>query len=165
MNKKYVFAILMLIAVFVVAGCGSSIGGNIIKDEGSLVKIMDEFKNLDGLKGKEILVFQDVNMYTGETGNRVVINILKPGTDDEVDNYEYRGGWSKARPVQLSGSGKAVLCQIDQTAGFAPAAGMFVRLLAQECFSKTQGQLLFTNTFRAVKKQCMRPVTRLQQPG
>ena len=108
MNKKYVFAILMLIAVFVVAGCGSSIGGNIIKDEGSLVKIMDEFKNLDGLKGKEILVFQDVNMYTGETGNRVVINILKPGTDDEVDNYEYRGGWSKARPVQLSGSGKAI---------------------------------------------------------
>lgn len=53
--------------------------------------------------------------------------------------------------------GKAVLCQIDQTAGFAPAAGMFVRLLAQECFNKTQGQLLFTNTFRAVKKQCMRP--------
>lgn len=52
-------------------------------------------------KGKEILIFQDVNMYTGETGNRVVINILKPGTDDEVDNYEYRGGWSKARPVQL----------------------------------------------------------------
>ena len=81
MNKKYVFAVLMLIAVFIVAGCGSSIGGNIIKDEGSLVKIMDEFKNLDGLKGKEILVFQDVNMYTGETGNRVVINILKPGTE------------------------------------------------------------------------------------
>lgn len=44
-----------------------------------------------------------------------------------------------------------MLYQIDQTAGFAPAAGMFVRLLAQECFSKTQGQLLFTNTFRAVK--------------
>ena len=32
-----------------------------------MVKIMDEFKNLDGLKGKEILIFQDVNMYTGET--------------------------------------------------------------------------------------------------
>lgn len=66
-----------------------------------MVKIMDEFKNLDGLKGKEILIFQDVNMYTGETGNRVVINILKPGTDDEVDNYEYRGGWSKARPYSF----------------------------------------------------------------
>ena len=25
-----------------------------------------------------------------------------------MDNYEYRGGWSKARPVQLSGSGKAI---------------------------------------------------------
>lgn len=58
MNKKYVFAILMLIAVFVVAGCGSSIGGNIIKDEGSLVKIMDEFKNLDGLKVKRYLFFR-----------------------------------------------------------------------------------------------------------
>ena len=25
-----------------------------------------------------------------------------------VDNYEYRGGWGKANPVQLSGKGKAV---------------------------------------------------------
>lgn len=53
-------------------------------------------------------MFQDVNVYTGETGNRVIINVLKPGTDDEVDNYEYRGGWGKANPVQLSGKGKAV---------------------------------------------------------
>ena len=91
------------------AGCGgSSLGGNIIKEDGSLVKIMQEFQNLDGLKGKEIMVFQDLNVYTGETGNRVVINILKPGTDDEVDNYEYRGGWGKAKPVRLSGSGKAI---------------------------------------------------------
>ena len=107
--KKFLVMLVMLVGVFAMTGCGSSsLVGNIIKDEGSLVKIMDEFKNLDGLKGKEILIFQDVNMYTGETGNRVVINILKPGTDDEVDNYEYRGGGSKARPVQLSGSGKAI---------------------------------------------------------
>lgn len=107
--KKILWMVLVVLSVLVIAGCGgSSIGGNIIKDEGALVKIMDDFKNLDDLKGKDILVFQDLNVYTGETGNRVVINILKPGTDDQVDNYEYRGGWSKARPVQLSGSGKAI---------------------------------------------------------
>lgn len=104
--RKFVLMALLVFSVFVIAGCGSSIGGNIIKDDGALVKIMEDFKNLDGLKGKEILVFQDVNVYSGETGNRVVINILKPGTEDEVDNYEYSGGWSKARPVQLSGKGK-----------------------------------------------------------
>ena len=91
--RKLVIVLMTIMSMVLLTGCGSSsLVGNIIKDEGSLVKIMDEFKNLDGLKGKEILVFQDVNMYTGETGNRVVINILKPGTDDEVDNYEYRGG-------------------------------------------------------------------------
>ena len=87
--RKLVIVLMTIMSMVLLTGCGSSsLVGNIIKDEGSLVKIMDEFKNLDGLKGKEILVFQDVNMYTGETGNRVVINILKPGTDDEVDNYE-----------------------------------------------------------------------------
>lgn len=107
--KKFLVMLVMLVGVFAMTGCGSSsLVGNIIKDEGSLVKIMNEFQNLDGLKGKEILVFQDVNVYTGETGNRVVINILRPGTDDEVDNYEYRGGWGKANPVRLSGSGKAI---------------------------------------------------------
>ena len=100
--KKFLVMLVMLVGVFAMTGCGSSsLVGNIIKDEGSLVKIMDEFKNLDGLKGKEILIFQDVNMYTGETGNRVVINILKPGTDDEVDNYEYRGGGVRQGPYSF----------------------------------------------------------------
>ena len=73
--KKILWMVLVVLSVLVMAGCGgSSIGGNIIKDEGALVKIMDDFKNLDDLKGKDILVFQDVNVYTGETGNRVVIN-------------------------------------------------------------------------------------------
>lgn len=109
MKKLLAMVLMLVLSMVLLAGCGSSgIGGNIIKDEGALVKIMDQFKNLDGLKGQEIQVFQDVNVYTGETGNRVVINILKPGTDDEVDNYEYRGGWGKANPVQLSGKGKAI---------------------------------------------------------
>ena len=109
MKKLLVMLLMLGLSMVLLAGCGSSgIGGNIIKDEGALVKIMDQFKNLDGLKGQEIQVFQDVNVYTGEIGNRVIINVLKPGTDDEVDNYEYRGGWGKANPVQLSGKGKAV---------------------------------------------------------
>lgn len=112
MKKLLVMVSMLLLSMVLLEGCGSSgiggIGGNIIKDEGALVKIMDQFKNLDGLKGQEIQVFQDVNVYTGEAGNRVIINVLKPGTDDEVDNYEYRGSWGKANPVQLSGKGKAV---------------------------------------------------------
>lgn len=57
--KKFLVMLVMLVGVFAMTGCGSSsLVGNIIKDEGSLVKIMDEFKNLDGLKGKEILIFK-----------------------------------------------------------------------------------------------------------
>ena len=66
--RKLVIVLMTIMSMVLLTGCGSSsLVGNIIKDEGSLVKIMDEFKNLDGLKGKEILIFQDVNMYTGET--------------------------------------------------------------------------------------------------
>ena len=62
--RKLVIVLMTIMSMVLLTGCGSSsLVGNIIKDEGSLVKIMDEFKNLDGLKGKEILVFQDVNMY------------------------------------------------------------------------------------------------------
>lgn len=107
--RKILWIALLMLSILVMSGCGSSsTGGNIIKDDGTLVKIMEDFKNLDELKGKEILVFQDLDVYTGETGNRVIINILRPGTDDEVDNYEYRGGWGKAKPVRLRGSGKVV---------------------------------------------------------
>ena len=61
--RKLVIVLMTIMSMVLLTGCGSSsLVGNIIKDEGSLVKIMDEFKNLDGLKGKEILVFQDVNM-------------------------------------------------------------------------------------------------------
>lgn len=56
--KKILWMVLVVLSVLVMAGCGgSSIGGNIIKDEGALVKIMDDFKKLDDLKGKDILVF------------------------------------------------------------------------------------------------------------
>ena len=71
--RKLVIVLMTIMSMVLLTACGgSSIGGNIIKDEGSLVKIMDEFKNLDGLKGKEILIFQDVNMYTGETAQRCI---------------------------------------------------------------------------------------------
>ena len=55
--RKLVIVLMTIMSMVLLTACGgSSIGGN-----------MDEFKNLDGLKGKEILIFQDVNMYTGET--------------------------------------------------------------------------------------------------
>lgn len=57
--KKFLVMLVMLVGVFAMTGCGSSsLVGNIIKDEGSLVKIMDEFKNLDGLKVKRYLFFK-----------------------------------------------------------------------------------------------------------
>ena len=67
---------------------------------------MDDFKNLSALKGKEILVFQDIGVYTGKGGNRVMISIIKPGTKEDVDAYEYKGGsWSGPNPVRISGKG------------------------------------------------------------
>ena len=43
--KKFLVMLVMLVGVFAMTGCGSSsLVGNIIKDEGSLDKIMDEFE-------------------------------------------------------------------------------------------------------------------------
>ena len=40
--KKFLVMLVMLVGVFAMTGCGSSsLVGNIIKDEGSLVKIID----------------------------------------------------------------------------------------------------------------------------
>lgn len=54
--RKLVIVLMTIMSMVLLTGCGSSsLVGNIIKDEGSLVKIMDEFKNLDGLKVKRYL--------------------------------------------------------------------------------------------------------------
>lgn len=107
--KKLLVLLMVVVSMLALAGCGgagSAIkGGNIIKDDGALVKIMDEFKNLNGLKGKDIMVFQDVSIYTGQGGNRVLIKILKPGTKEDIDQYEYKNGWSGPKPVQITGKG------------------------------------------------------------
>ena len=54
--KKFLVMLVMLVGVFAMTGCGSSsLVGNIIKDEGSLVKIMDEFKNQLHAEPREFL--------------------------------------------------------------------------------------------------------------
>lgn len=107
--RKLLVLLMVILVTLSLYGCGgkTGVGGNILKDEGSLVKIMDDFKNLSNLKGKDIMVFQSLSIFTGETGNRVMINILKPGTKEDVDAYEYKNGsWSGPKPVQITGRGK-----------------------------------------------------------
>lgn len=107
---KKVLMLIMVLVMMAAVGCGG--GGsskNMFTEQGELVRIMDELKNKDGLKGQDLMVFQDISlMYSDEktVGNCIDINIVKPGTED-VDNYEYSGGsWKGPNPVQLTGDGR-----------------------------------------------------------
>ena len=107
--KRLVVILMVVASMLLLAGCGGKMsvsgGTNIIKDQAALVKIMDDFKNLGPLKGKEIMVFQDVNIMSLQSGNVVLIKVLKPGSKEDIDAYEYRGSWSGPKPVQITGKG------------------------------------------------------------
>ena len=106
--RKLLVILMVVVSMLALAGCGGGSGttsSNIIKDQAALVKIMDDFKNLSSLKGKEIMVFQDVNIISGKSGNIVLISVLKPGSKEDIDAYEYRGSWSGPKPVQITGKG------------------------------------------------------------
>ena len=78
----------------------------IISQEGAMVKIIDEFKNLPNLKGHNIMVFRHINLSGGSYNNIISLRILKPGSKDYIDEYEYkRGAWIGPRPVQIMGNG------------------------------------------------------------
>lgn len=108
--KKLLVSIMMLVVMMVVTACGGSggsSGGNVFTDAGVMEKIMQELQNKPEFKGKELKVFQDVVVVNSKDhgGNFIVIDVLKPGTED-VDHYEYRGGsWSDAAPVKITGNG------------------------------------------------------------
>lgn len=104
--KKILFLVCILIMSFLVTACGSG-GKNVVTDPGELTRVMDELQNKKELKGKEIFVFQDVNVgYNKDIGGSYVfIEILQPGTEN-VDHYDYRNGsWGDPVPVKITGSG------------------------------------------------------------
>lgn len=106
--KKILVGLLMLLVMIVVTACGG--GGsssNIFTDAGAMEKIMGQLQEKPEFKGKKLMVFQDVTVVNSKDhgGNFIVIDILKPGTED-VDRYEYRNGsWSDGAPVKITGDG------------------------------------------------------------
>lgn len=107
--KRLFVGIMMMVVMLAVAACGGSggSGGNIFTEPGALTKIMQQLQDKPEFKGKEMKVFQDVTLVNSKDhgGNFIVIEVLKPGTED-VDHYEYRNGsWSDGAPVKITGDG------------------------------------------------------------
>ena len=106
---KKLLVLVMALVMLVAVGCGGGSSKNMFKDEGELVRIMDELKNKDGLKGHDLMVFRDIPLTHPEqegAGDMIEIYIVKPGTED-VDHYAYSNGkWQGPDPVQLSGDGR-----------------------------------------------------------
>ncbi len=108
--KKVLSLLLTVVALFVLVGCSSnplSGGGSIFTDKDMAAKAISQLKERSELKGKDLKVFQNVVIFDQEgVGNMIDINILKPGTTDQVDNYKYKGGtWTGPNPVKITGSG------------------------------------------------------------
>ena len=75
---KKLLVLIMALVMLVAVGCGGGGGSkNMFKDEGELVRIMDELKNKDGLKGHDLMVFQDISLMHREQN----------GVVDSVDIY------------------------------------------------------------------------------
>lgn len=107
MMKKWFLLLCIMVLSLLVTACGGLSGKNVFTDAGEMTKIMNQLQERSELKGKDIKVFQDVNVFYNKEigGNVVIIDILKPGTED-VDHYEYKNGsWSNPSPVQITGTG------------------------------------------------------------
>ena len=113
MKKLFLILSLMIVSVLF-AACGdlaSSVGPkksvNPLTEPGALTAIMQELQNRENLKGHELQVFQGFSInYDEKYGTSISIEILKPGTTEDVDNYTYRdGSWSGPSPVKITGDG------------------------------------------------------------
>ena len=90
--KKLLLVISMLIFAMLMTACGGGSSKSVFTEPGAIGKIMGQLQNKDGLKDYG--------------GNFISINILKPGTKEDVDHYEYRNGsWSGPSAVKITGSG------------------------------------------------------------
>ncbi len=107
--KKLIGLFFMLFALVVLPGCGGS--GNssksIFTEPGLAAKAISELKETPDLKGKEVKVFQNVLITDLQgVGNKIDIDILVPGSKDQVNHYTYQNGkWSAPAPVQITGDG------------------------------------------------------------
>lgn len=120
--KRTLFLFVALLTALIIGGCGT--GGNptlndltspdsLYEDKRVLLKLIDEFKNISELKGKDLQVFQTISIDEQKHNDRYVqniqITILKPGTEKEVVEYEYSTGkekkWTGPHPIKVVGGG------------------------------------------------------------
>lgn len=122
--KRWMLMVVTILSIALLVGCGSSEKkGHFMKDEGVASKIMAQLQEKKELKGKDIKVFQTINIVKMDQPDMMMVNlaILQPGTTDKVDSYTYfQGKWSDAEPVVITGDGSmaeniAPLSQIDFT--------------------------------------------------
>lgn len=106
--RRLFLCFMAAVMAMVLAACGGGSSKNVFTDPDVMGQIMGALQNRDELKGQELMVFQDVTVVNSKDhgGNFIVIHLLKPGTKEDVDQYEYRGGsWSSPSPVTITGDG------------------------------------------------------------
>lgn len=105
--KKIWMMFMAAVLAMAVAACGGGSGKNVFTEPGEMAKVMASLQEREELKGKDLMVFQDIVVVNSKDhgGNYIVLHLLKPGTEEDVDRYEYRGGWSGPSPVRISGDG------------------------------------------------------------
>lgn len=75
---------------------------DLLSNTEELQKAEDALRELPKFKGKEILVFQDINF----SDNSIEITLVDPDNPKNVDQYTYQNGkWGEPQPGQLSGDG------------------------------------------------------------
>lgn len=135
MLKRLVLVGMLIVSIFVVAGCGESEadrkanaekaiataqakaletskeGQAILSDPAKITKIFQDLTNKPELKGQDLKIFQGVNLNIDQGSKlKIIIALLKPGTANEVVQYTWSGdkaAWSDAQPVKLAGSSES----------------------------------------------------------
>lgn len=80
---------------------------SVLENADELDRIMGELKKRSELNGQDIKVFYKFTLNNNALhGNIINLCIIKPGTQQEVDQYAYiDGGWQEPRPLIVTGNG------------------------------------------------------------